>query len=389
MKTRHWLTCLTLLSVGLASCEREEPVIPSMEPSERILFGVPFLSVESRSTFRDALEVGDEFGVMGYCVPYRVNTSNLDYASGQNPWTLKKAQSSPEVFYNQRVVVTANGCLYDRNGGANNDPKYWYREGFDTNNNSNAAITGTDDYRYSFFAWYPYDGAFTIDQPNGATVAGAPVLTFTMPQTGTTLSDPLDHSLTPDAMLAVLYDRHRTDGPLQFNFSHVLTGLGFEVNNLSTYDLTVHNVSLSGSFYRDVTVDLTGSSVSFSFSDNRYAGTYSLLDTDLLLSAPADGETITTSGLIGGEHLLLISGTGSSFGENVTVTIDYTFNGEQKSQSIPRPGTFTPRPGVKYTAQLNFVGETFVLQFLVSNSEQWEDGAADDNSEDNDDVVFE
>ena len=61
----------------------------------------------------------------------------------------------------------------------------------------------------------------------------------------------------------------------------------------------------------------------------------------------------------------------------------------RKQQSIPRPGTFTPRPGVKYTAQLNFVGDTFVLQFVVDNSEQWEDGEADDGREDNDDVVFE
>ncbi len=44
---------------------------------------------------------------------------------------------------------------------------------------------------------------------------------------------------------------------------------------------------------------------------------------------------------------------------------------------------------MKYTAQLNFVGDTFVLQFVVDNSEQWEDGEADDGREDNDDVVFE
>ena len=44
---------------------------------------------------------------------------------------------------------------------------------------------------------------------------------------------------------------------------------------------------------------------------------------------------------------------------------------------------------MKYTAQLNFVGETFVLQFVVDNGEQWEDGGADDGREDNDDIVFE
>lgn len=214
-------------------------------------------------------------------------------------------------------------------------------------------------------------------------------MTFTMPQTGSDLSARLDHATTPDAMVAVLYDRTRADGMLHFTFSHVLTGLGFTVNNLSERDLTVHSLTLSGSFYKDVTIDLRGNSVAFSFSANRYTGYYPLLESDLALPAPAEGETATSSGVVGGEHLLLISGTGSSFGENVTVNIDYTFGGERKQQSIPRPGTFTPRPGVRYTAQLNFVGDTFVLQFVVDNSEQWEDGEADDGREDNDDVVFE
>ena len=55
---------------------------------------------------------------------------------------------------------------------------------------------------------------------------------------------------------------------------------------------------------------------------------------------------------------------------------------------ITRPGTFTPKPGVKYTAQLNFVGEAFVLQFVVANSDIWEDGELDDNDDSNDDIIF-
>ncbi len=378
-----------VLMLATMACRRQEPVNPTIGASERILFGMPTLSVESRSTFKNTLSTGDEFGVLGYCVPYKVGTTTIDYHSGKNPWVLKKAQCPPDVFYNQRVVIGTNGCIYDRNGGTDNNPKYWYRDGYDTDNNQNAAITETEQYSYSFMAWYPYDDAFTIDKPSVATENGAPILTFSMPQTGTDISEPLDHRNTPDAMLAVLYNRTKDDGNLRFNFSHVLTGLGFEVNNLSDYDLTVHEVSLGGSFYKDVTIDLTGYNVSYSFSNNRYTGSYVLLSSDLALPAPAEGETVNSSGLIGGEHILLISGTGSSFGDNVAVTISYTFNGRQTVQTIPRPGTFIPRPGVKYTAQLNFVGDTFVLQFVVDNGEQWMDGAADDGNEDNDDIVFE
>lgn len=89
------------------------------------------------------------------------------------------------------------------------------------------------------------------------------------------------------------------------------------------------------------------------------------------------------------EHLLLISGTGYSFGEDVEVYIKYTFNGGSKEQHYSRPSTFTPRPGVKYTAQLNFVGDAFVLQFVTDNDEQWGNGMADDGNEENDDIIFE
>ena len=109
----------------------------------------------------------------------------------------------------------------------------------------------------------------------------------------------------------------------------------------------------------------------------------------LILLAPDDsaGETVTTSGLLGGEHVLLISGAAPYFGKNVKVAIDYTFGGDRVSKPFTtgRPETFTPRPGVKYTAQLNFVGNAFVLQFVVDNGETWEDGESDNDG----DVVFE
>ncbi len=372
-----WIAVLTVLT----ACEKGEPQNPAIDGAKRILFDMPILSVESRSTFKNALTEGDEFGVMGYCVPYQVGTEQFNYSAGKDIWALKKAFCPPEVFNSQKITVSTDGCVYDWTNGTDNNPKYWYRDGYDTENVEQSAITQTDDYRYSFIAWYPYD-AFRADWPDGKEI-GTPKLTFTMPQTGTSSNSLLTHADTPDAMLAVLYNHTKKDGNIRFNFNHVLTGLGFEVNNFSNYDLTVHSISLSGSFYKDVTIDLTGENVTFSFSDNRYTGTYALLTSDLKLQAPEAGE-VNSSGLIGGEHLLLISGTGNSFGENVVVSINYTFNGQPGQQSLPRPGTFTPRPGIKYTAQLNFVGDTFVLQFIVDNEEQWEDGKSD-----NDDIVFE
>lgn len=390
--------------LGCASCEKNNSINEEGQEGCYIQFTTPTLAVETRSHAKDYFEDGDAFGVLGYCVPYTVGTSTPNYGSGGASWSNKKKQCPPDVFYKQKVLINANGCIYDYTGGNGNNPKYWYRDGYDTKGGSNPDITNTSGYNYSFIAYYPYEGAFTIEEPVNESTAGAPVLTFIMPQEGNSLDTPLDHNKTPDAMLSVLYNRLQSDGNLNFNFSHVLTGLGFEVNNFSNYDLRVHSIFLKGAFYKTVKVDLRGDKVVYSFPNDRYVGTYTIFNAetmggDLVLSAPAEGETVTSSPSPVGpirdelegrnEHLLLISGTGYSFGEDVEVYIKYTFNGESKEQHYSRPSTFTPRPGVKYTAQLNFVGDAFVLQFVTDNDEQWGNGMADDGNEENDDIIFE
>lgn len=65
---------------------------------------------------------------------------------------------------------------------------------------------------------------------------------------------------------------------------------------------------------------------------------------------------------------------GTYFGENVKVHVEYTYRGEAKNASAERPTQFQPRAGVRYTAQLNFVGETFALNFIAAEDEFWEDG---------------
>lgn len=368
---------------------------------ERIMFQAPIMSVETKSTLKDYLASGDAFGVIGYCIPYSVGTSSLNPSGATSTWNLKRNLCPPNVFYGQKVMVTDNGCKYDFENptGAGNNPKYWYRwdaaagqgYGLDDSRDDNATDEA-DNYRYSFFAYYPYDG-FTITAPENERTAGAPKLSFIMPQTGNNEDTGLDHKQTPDAMVSVLYNA-RSGSNLQFSMSHVLTGLGFEVNNFSEYDLEIHKITLGGSFYKQVDIDFTGEVVSYTFPDSRYTGTYTIHDETVsgALSLPApQGEAVTSSeSPIGGEHILLISGKENAyFGENIHVSIDYTFNGNHTvKDDITRPGTFTPKPGVKYTAQLNFVGEAFVLQFVVANSDIWEDGELDDNDDSNDDIIF-
>lgn len=402
------------LLAGVSACDKEE--LPdtgaSLSPGERILFSAPpELTVETLTrAAQDGFTEGNAFGVMAYCVPYNVGENTLNYGSGSADWSTKRSNCAPEVLYNQKVTVAANGCTYDHtnSSGDSNNPAYWYRDGYGTDGKENTGVTGAANYRYTFFAWYPYADAegkpyFTFSKPTGQTDKGAPVVTFTMPQEGSNTDTELSKD-TPDAMLAVLYNRTKADGSLTFDFSHVLTGLGFEVNNFSENELKIHRLTLSGKFYRQVTVDFskaTSATDFFTFPASYYTGEYVLFDESanggkpLELAATSETTSVTSTNdidgqtPIGGSHLLLISGSGSNFGpettgnEVVKVNLTYTFDAGQKTESFSRPSTFTPQPGVKYTAQLNFVGNAFVLQFVVDNNESWEDGGTD-NDNDND-----
>ena len=404
---KNYLTHIVLTACLLAACQQEDIPEPAGDDS-RIRFAAPAISLETgtRSTTTDALTEG-AFGVMGYCVPYILNQNELSYSSGTSEWSIKYRSCPPNVFYNQKVSISADGCQYD-------SPRYWYKEGYDVNGSANREVPAeAEDYRYTFFAYYPYntdtESGFTIEQPDAAGTRGAPKFVFTMPQTGSDINTQLEHASTPDAMFGVLYNRQRSEGSLKFNFSHMLTALGFEINNFSDQQLTVYSVTLSGTFFKQIVLDFSAkgvwdSSPGTMFPDEYYTGTYTLYGKSdpLVLKAPVTGQERTTCRLPQGadgtpEYILLISGKAPYFGpvsskeqetaerQLVEVTIKYRLGKEEGTFSSGRPSTFIPRPGTKYTAQLNFVGNAFVLQFTVDNHESWEDGGSDNG----DGILFE
>ena len=231
--------CAALLlaaAVAFAACEQEEPAFRP-HPAEYITFGMPALTVETRAAtdgFHDDYPLGEPFGVLGYCLSYELGSNTeLNPNSGTGSWALKKEMAPPAVFYNRKVNVSANGvCTYD-------NPRRWYSDGTG-NEGISDALTNTDNFRYSFFAFYPFDtnpddgnGGFRIT-PAAANEAGAPVFTYCMPFSGNNADAPLDDTRTPDPMLAMETDMRRGDGMVNFNFNHILIGLGFQVNNSTT-----------------------------------------------------------------------------------------------------------------------------------------------------------
>ena len=412
---RVTLPALTVvLLTGLSSCQQQRP---SSAPEGAITFGSPsvYISGNTRSTLISG-ELGDgaSFGVYGYCLSNRVGTTglgNLDPNSGATSWSGKESMCPPSVFFNQEVTVGADGCDYHYSGTDNGSNQYrsWYRDGRGLDGNMNEGIQDADRFRYSFFAYYPYnddtyDGAgFDVITPGEREDFGAPYFRFTMPFSGGDVSNTkLDHMKTPDAMLAVLYNRYSSEGNLQFTFSHLLTALGVEVNNFSDHRLTVHSITLSGTFYRTIYVDLSGQNVKFtSPAYDVYKGYYVLLDesdypdAEGVVLEPVEDEFSATSWNIGPEdYLLLISGDGGSRGnylgpnpDDLHMNISYSFDDGGKNPrvaSFTRPTSFTPQPGTRYTAQLNFVGDEFVLLFAVDNNGEWWLG-----NENDDDVIFE
>ena len=395
---------MIVAAVALPSCN-DEPG-GSVQPAGAITFGAPVMEVETRSTFKDALEAGDSFGVLGYCLAYTVNPDDGDafeYTSGATVWRQKYNVCPPAVFYKQRVTVQQDGtCTYDRNNsaaGSGNNPKFWYADGVGLDGVAEEGVTNADNYLYTFFAYSPYD-AFRVIAPADENTASAPVFRFDMPQAGSTASTVLDHTITPDAMLAVLYNSRKNGGNLQFNFSHALTGLGFKINNYSSRHLLVDHVELQGTFYKTLEIDCATSPAEYTTpAASTYSGTYVIYDTEMDLSN-IDGSTVVSHTPESDDYVMLIAGSeNQSLGPDsneLTINIRYKFweDGESEpdewtTKSLKRTATFTFRSGTRYVAELDFVGDAFTINFVQANNDMWQDGEADDGDETNDDIVFE
>lgn len=398
---KRLIPIMIVAAVALPSCN-DEPG-GSVQPAGAITFGAPVMEVETRSTFKDALDAGDSFGVLGYCLGYTVGTTEINYSSGSGLWATKRAYCPPSVFYNQRVTVQQDGtCTYDRtnpSAGSGNNPKFWYADGVGLDGVAEEGVTNADNYLYTFFAYSPYD-AFRVIAPADENTASAPVFRFDMPQAGSTASTVLDHTITPDAMLAVLYNSRKNGGNLQFNFSHALTGLGFKINNYSSRHLLVDHVELQGTFYKTLEIDCATSPAEYTTpAASTYSGTYVIYDS--LMDLSNDGNsTVVSHEPEADDYVMLIAGTeNKSLGPDsneLTINIRYKFweDGESEpdewtTKSLKRTATFTFRSGTRYVAELDFVGDAFTINFVQANNDMWQDGEADDGDETNDDIVFE
>ena len=364
MRKRNWI-CVLLL-VAWTACDNE----PEVEPTggETIRFGLPGIEVdaEARSGPLNQLEEGTSFGVLGYCIPQTSPSDQTpDESRGGVALDLKKSLCAPSLFYKQEVTYSGGGCTYK-------PLQRWY--------------TPTD-YLYSFFAYYPFgDTYFAVTTRE--TTLGAPRVKFSIPVTNTAADAEVELPDVPDAMVAQEIDVAKGDGVVTLDFYHILTGLNFQVNNYNVREdengnqvagepVIIHSLKLKGKFYKSVEINFDEG---YDYPDETYWGTYTIVP---------DSSNIEIGGLesvsqIGGKTLLLVSNLNKTdiqdgYLGDLDLEINYSF-GESRNvtRTFGRPENFLPAGGTVYTAQLNFIGNSFVLNFIVDNNSQWEDGADSD-----------
>lgn len=389
MNTKYILPILAFGALATA-CSDEPSVSPQTDDATYINFGVPTATVETRapealpegvhqgSTLLNGIQTGTSFGVMGYCRAYQPgSTTVIQQSSATASWSAKRANVFPEIFFQQEVTYDGSICRYTYDGTGM--PRKWL-----TNADGGGEDAGL--FKYTFFSYYPKN-SFTVTSPASATAKGAPVFEFSMPFSSTDMATPLDQSQVPDVMLSAIYNTTK-GGKVKFDFTHALTALAFTVNNYNeNMPLTVYEISVSGEFWKTMTVDMNQNPVYFDFKDT-YKGTYTIYDNAEGMDIPASiGGTSVTPPAFADQYMLLISGkidnaTGMSYlgHKDLKVNITYKFGagGEIKTASFTRPATFVPRPGTMYQAQLNFVGDAFVLQFVNANNDYWENGSDSD-----------
>ena len=367
-KRLYHIGIIGTLALALAACSRTESVLPSAA-EDYIRFGLPGMSVdvEAKSALvGDALPDSSSFGVLGYCLAQTApDNAELNESSATKNWDDKKELCRPHLFYGKAVTYNGGACTYE-------NPEKW-RE--DANS------------KYTFFAYYPYE-QFTVTTEKSA--LGTPTVTFSMPFEGSEINQELEGDV-PDAMVAMAKDAVRgTDGMVELEFHHLLVGMNFTVNNYSAdgqngeggKELVIHSLKLQGTFNRSLVVRYDEG---WEYPGDTYSGTYVLLGDE-------EGDDVTVEPSVsvenvGGRTLFFVFGESTTgglghLGQGMKLQIEYTFGGTQQTKVIDNiPFNSTPVRGTIYTMQLNFVGDSFVLN-MVTDSNQWGDGS-------NTDITFE
>ena len=350
---RYSIHILVLAALLLEACNS-----PWEDEGGFIQFNPVALEVEEIGSRAPLNDLGSSFGVLGYCLANYGNTTNLDNNTGTSAWYDKYTRSRPHIFYNREIEL---------------DGTY-----------TNAEKWLNSRYRYSFFAYAPYDATLTdntlfkhiVDKDDTTAgtqdTTGSPVFTYTMPNT----TNPAD---IPDAMVATAINSTELNGNVNLIFHHILSGIQLRLRNYDSPDLTIHSASISGSFIKSTVISFdTSGEVELNNTAERQTITYNLLDSDIDVSKTGESDRIEYIG----EPIMLLADATNRFGSNLKLNISYTHKGANtisKTVEYPfnYPTGFEPLNGNIYTFELQFINNSLVLSLVVQNEEPWEEEEGD------------
>ena len=394
-----YLPCL-LPALLFSACTATEDPIPSVDYGDDVIsFGMPRITMDApltRATLMNSIAPNTVFGVSGYCIPYQLGVDEADFRGGNSDWLTKKSLVHADVMYREPLFYDGAKCVYSSDGVRFNQPKRWYVP-------ERAGNIATGRFLYSFIAYYPYGtldqgGGFSVT-PDDAQTRGVPKLTYTMPYAagGDANADALDPDASVDAMIAVCFDHSTSQGAVQFEFRHLLTGLRLQINNYNALDqdnpqantVTIHSLSIRGDFYRTAEIDFAPADPVMSVGDQTYSGTFHFIEAGKEERfAPNSARIVgVTSDHPQGTVMLLLpkfdaraEGATAAIpylGKQKTIRIEYSYEGGERVTKEIRNFTLgrVPEQGTCYTINLNFIGDQLLLMFTADAIEYWEDGS--------------
>ena len=399
MKLKHLHIVAIAAALALASCSGDAPDAPDTD-ANIIAFSRPLVispDGDSRANLINSyLPEGQSFGVMGYCIPRRVNnTAEFEPTSGSSVWEVKKSLITPDVLNRAELKVAGNGCFYTGTAGL------WYTTSMDPVKGNNVDPSA---FSYTFIAYYPYNGRFTVSSEKGNDL-GAPSLNYTVVYGSA--DDPHGNGVgspdnlierhpdaTTDAMYAITTDHVRASGAVDLRFRHIMSGISVQLNNYSeTEDITVNSVTLEGGFYRNAKIDFAPSDPEITVGDEKYYGKFQFLETEgtganrTVKPLTVPKQSALTAGATDakpdGTVVLLLpnanGGEGKYLGEEKHIKISYTYKGQTIDNIDVRFNLGrVPQAGTNYRLNINFLGDQILLMLTANGIEYWQEGSDND-----------
>ncbi len=344
-----WLPIALFIFSG---CQQDEPE----GNVDRMYIRFTPEEIATKALPKEVFAEGDKIGI----IQYLYVIENGQKKDGTSPWSTKKARITPDQdFYNIQGIYNEKERLLDYG-------------------TSKAWSTVSED-KYTFFAYYPYSGSDKYISISGKEKVGAPFLTYELPYTPNT-NTPKKHefSKVKDVMVASNFNHQKKFGTVSLNFTHILSCIDFKIHNLNTSkSIKLTSLSLSGSFYPKVTVDMEtliqspterilsefpfiSKTITFKSTLNTGAVSVGELNKNILFIVPI---TKPTDWEVSAEWQLLDE-------NNVVLSYNNKFTGK-----IGNGINFLP--GKKHTFTLNFLGDVCTIQ---SNVTDWEKPEGEDNN---------